>query len=409
MLDQISSPSSTNNWNLDALGNWTGTGPQTRTFNAQNQIASISGHTTPTYDNNGNMKKDETGVTYTYDAWNRMVTTSVNGETFTYDADSRRPALSFCSGEVQNSYYDVSWQDLEDDDVNGSTTTKDTYVWSQSYIDDMVARDQSVNGGTATRIYAQQDANHDVTALVNTSGTVVERFDYDPYGKVTVLSASWGNSTDQYSWAYLFQGGRYDSNAKNYNFRNRDYRPTLGVWLEEDSLYSDGMDLYQFERSGPADHVDPTGQALPGVPVGRGQRAPRRPNTPYGRPPTFMEDLGSLIPGNSHDRLGCISRCIEANDPLNLLAKGILYGLGGPIPKSLLKALGMRTVGVGGPGASGFTTIPSVGSTITRAGMRSGLRAAGRLSFVAWLAYADYMAGVDLACAAKCACNRNAY
>ena len=42
----------------------------------------------------------------------------------------------------------------------------------------------------ADRLYAQQDANYDTTALVNTSGTVVERYTYSPYGVVTVLDAS---------------------------------------------------------------------------------------------------------------------------------------------------------------------------------------------------------------------------
>ena len=161
---------------------------------------------------------------------------------------------------MTNSYYSTSWQVLEDDIVLGSTTTKDTYVWSLSYIDDIVARDQSVNGGAATRIYAQQDANHDVTALVNTGGSVLERFDYDPYGTATVLSASWGGTTDAYSWLYLFQGGRYDSSVKNYNFRTRDYRPTLGTWMESDFAgYADGPNLYQFVAGNPLKYADPLG------------------------------------------------------------------------------------------------------------------------------------------------------
>ena len=71
VLDTVTTASTTNNWNLDALGNWTGTGSQTRTFNAQNQITAVSGKTTPTYDNNGNMTKDEAGVTYTPDTAHR--------------------------------------------------------------------------------------------------------------------------------------------------------------------------------------------------------------------------------------------------------------------------------------------------------------------------------------------------
>jgi hypothetical protein len=53
-LDTVSSPSATEGWTLDALGNWTsftnGSTTQTRSFNARNEITSISGVSTPTYD-----------------------------------------------------------------------------------------------------------------------------------------------------------------------------------------------------------------------------------------------------------------------------------------------------------------------------------------------------------------------
>ena len=35
------------------------------------------------------------------------------------------------------------------------------------------------------------DANYNVTALVNMSGQVVERYAYDPYGTVTVYTPDW--------------------------------------------------------------------------------------------------------------------------------------------------------------------------------------------------------------------------
>ena len=268
----------------------------------------------PAYDNNGNMTKDEAGNTYSFDAWNRMISmdaagTSFPAETYSYDADSRRPGLNICAGAIINSYYDTSWQDVEDDaytppnGCNPASTTVSTYDWSQSYIDDVVARDQSTNGGSITRIYAQQDANHDVTALVNTNGSVAQRYVYDPYGTATVLSPTWTGRSDQYSWAYTFQGGRWDSIAGSYNFRTRDYRPALGTWIERDGVgistggplapgqmndlllfanahaayavarrlgpgaaaewwlwqYADSANLYAFVGNDPSLYVDPTG------------------------------------------------------------------------------------------------------------------------------------------------------
>ncbi|MCY2954361.1 MAG: hypothetical protein NTU53_20715, partial [Planctomycetota bacterium] len=47
---------------------------KTRTHNGQNGILTIQGSTSPTYDNNGNTTKDDTGNQYVYDAWNRIMT-----------------------------------------------------------------------------------------------------------------------------------------------------------------------------------------------------------------------------------------------------------------------------------------------------------------------------------------------
>ena len=75
-LNQLTSftrSSHTQSWTLDALGNWASftsdSTTQTRSFNLQNQLTSVSGATTPAYDNNGNTTTDETGIPYVYDAW----------------------------------------------------------------------------------------------------------------------------------------------------------------------------------------------------------------------------------------------------------------------------------------------------------------------------------------------------
>ena len=52
---------------------------QSRSHDAQNEITSISGATTPTYDANGNLTGDETRRQFVYDAWNRLVTVKDSG------------------------------------------------------------------------------------------------------------------------------------------------------------------------------------------------------------------------------------------------------------------------------------------------------------------------------------------
>jgi RHS repeat-associated protein len=219
---------------LDALGNWssvtTDGSTQTRTANQQNEITSISGQTTPGYDANGNMTTDQNGHTLIYDAWNALVQVK-NGstvlETYGYDALNRR--ITENPGTVRDLYYSMLWQVLEED-VSGGM--QDQYVWSPVYVDALVERDTPTQ-----RMYVEQDADFNVTALVDTSGNVQERYVYDPYGAVTILAANWTTrSGSSYGWIYLHQGGRFDNATGLYGFRNRDYSPTLGRWLQNDPI-----------------------------------------------------------------------------------------------------------------------------------------------------------------------------
>ncbi len=127
--------------------------------------------------------------------------------------------------------------------------------------------DTCINGTTQpdARIYTQFDANYNVTALIgynastNTWG-VVQRYVYTPYGVATVLDANWNPTTDQFTWQYMHQGGRLDPITGLYDFRNRDYSPTLGNWIEQDPMgYINGASRYQFVGSAPAAWHDPSG------------------------------------------------------------------------------------------------------------------------------------------------------
>jgi len=260
-LNSFSQGNHTESWNLDALGNWTGlttdANTQSRTFNAQNQVTSISGASTPSYDNNGNTTMDETGKYYTFDAWNRLVKV-VSGSTtavFSYDALGRRitTAVGFTTTSL---YYSSTWQVLEEDTSSGTPQVQ--YVWSPMYTDSLVERDLPL---TNQRLYVQQDANWNVTAITQ-SGSVQERYVYDPYGKPRFYDSSWNaRVSSAFSWLYLHQGGRYDVTSGLLNFRNRDYSVSLGGWIQEDALgYNSGnMDLYGYERDNPTNRMDPSG------------------------------------------------------------------------------------------------------------------------------------------------------
>jgi RHS repeat-associated protein len=212
------------------------------------------------------MTTDETGRTFTYDAWNRLI--KVNGTTrYAYDALGRR--IKEGSTEL---YYSKDWQVLEE--RNSSNAPVARYIWSPVYVDAMVLRDRDTNGDGSLdeRLFAIYDANYNVTALVqiNFSASVVERYLYDPYGRFDVKDASWGNrASSSYAWVYLHQGGRWDATEAMYSFRARDYSPTLMRWGSVDPIGFAAGDVnwYRAEANDPTVCLDPTGELPILIPI----------------------------------------------------------------------------------------------------------------------------------------------
>ena len=249
----VGSATYSENWSLDALGNWssvtTNGNNQTETANAQNEITSISGQATPAYDANGNMTTDQKGNTLVYDAWNRLVaykSGSTTLESYQYDGLGRMIVQN--AGTAVDLYYSAAGQVLEERQGNVPTLQ---YVWSPVYVNAMVLRDQlNSNGSLQQRLYVEQDANWNVTALVSTSGTVVERYVYDPYGTTTVLTGTWGSrSGSSYGWVYQFQGGRYDSVSGLYKFgRGITVGRWVGGWRRTRWVSGRGMAIFTGQR-----------------------------------------------------------------------------------------------------------------------------------------------------------------
>jgi RHS repeat-associated protein len=275
--DTVANPSQTQSWSYDALGNWTsvttnGTA-QTRNANQQNQYTALSGQTTPGYDHDGNTTTDQNGNTLVYDAWNRLVQVKSGGtqlEAYTYDALGRRVTLN--PGTLTSLYYSSAWQVLEE---QAGGVTQAQYVWSPVYVDALVERDRG-----SERLYVQQDANWNVTAIVNGAGAVVERYTYDPFGAVTVYDSGYtvrpGGSI--YSWVYLYQGRCLDNASGNYDFRERDVNSTLGRPIQPDPLgLVPDTNYYRWEGNDPPRYYDPLGLELP-----HGNTYPGEPGWYYG-------------------------------------------------------------------------------------------------------------------------------
>ena len=306
VLDTVTTASHTLNWSLDQLGNWvsntTDGGPvQTRTHTAANEINGISGSwIVPGYDTAGNMtsgpqpgSESSNQLNLVYDAWNRVVAvtkttgsgtgaTTTSVATYVYNGLNqriRKVDQTKSPNVTTDYYYNEAWQVLEEQQTmgTGSTTTYAQYVWDPRYIDAPVCRFRDANAnpsdGLEETLYYTNDANFNVTALVNTNGHVVERYQYDAYGQVTFLvgaydlsgtatSNDWGagGSASIADNQILFGGYRYEPESGLYHVRNRFYHPSLGRWISRDqAIYIADINLYCYVHANTSGSTDPTG------------------------------------------------------------------------------------------------------------------------------------------------------
>jgi YD repeat-containing protein len=262
----VGTPSRSQSWSPDALGNFTSVttdgSTQTRTHNQQNEITGISGAGAVTNDANGNTTADGSGNTFVYDAWNHLVAVD-NGSTtlaaYGYDALGRR--ITETHGSTTTDLYLSSANQVLEERVGGVVQARN--VWSPVYVNALDLRDQSSqhDGVLDQRLYAQQDANWNVTAFTDSSGNVVERYVDDAFGMVTVLNPDGTlRGTSAITVPYMWQGMRYDDSVNLYHTFTRDVSPMLMRPLQVDfaGLWPDN-DPYRWEGNGPADRLDPSG------------------------------------------------------------------------------------------------------------------------------------------------------
>jgi RHS repeat-associated protein len=279
-------------WGLDETGNWsnfrednTGAGSwtlnQSRTSNTVNEITDITetvgaSWVTPVYSRAGNMTtmpqpaSPASSYTATYDAWNRLVKIADGANTvseYQYDGAKRRVVQkSYVSGtlnETRHLYYTEpgKWQVVEER-VGTSSSANRQFVWGLRYIDDLILRDRDTdgNGTLDERLYSLQDANWNVTGLVNTSGVIQQRFVYTAYGLPVFLSSSFTSGSNTAAWEVLYAGYRFETATSLMHVRHRVLNPALGGWVQRDPVgYADGESLYMYVRGSALTATDKSG------------------------------------------------------------------------------------------------------------------------------------------------------
>ena len=279
---------------------------QERDNNKANEIIGIDETTgpewvTPEWDARGNMiygprpgneATEAEALLVVYDAWNRPVEfwkdTDESGDLddpgdtqileCRYDGAGRRIQKTVKGDpDVTFDYY-YSGRQVVEIRKDGSEHPYKQYVWGLRYVHSPVCRwyDENADGEGVVQHYYCNDANFNVTALVDTGGNVVERYAYSPYGKVSFFDGNWQpRQSSAYANDILFTGHRLDTETGLYYGGWRYYHPTLGCWIGRETEYRDGLSLYEYVGSNPLVRIDPTGMFwdTPGQAIDKARRA----------------------------------------------------------------------------------------------------------------------------------------
>ena len=122
------------------------------------------------------------------------------------------------------------------------------------------------DASTSEDYYYLHDHLHSPVALLDLDGEVIERYEYDAYGKPTYWEGDYSYTIEATGIGnpYYFTGRRIDFVGVSafmiqYN-RGRFLDYYTGCWLNEDPIgYQDGPNLYTYVHSNPVNKMDPQG------------------------------------------------------------------------------------------------------------------------------------------------------
>lgn len=242
------------------------------------------------YDAIGNRTSSHISATYTYDTSNRLL--EDEKYIYTYDANGNMTSRQNKSTlEIERSDYDSENQLIKYTASDGSYVDYKydglgrriaklfnglkTDICSRVFIYDIenILEERSGDGATILARYTHgpgideplimeraglsyfyhADALGSITALTDSTGTIVKTYTYDSFGRIV-------NETGTIENFYTYTARERDSESNLYYYRARYYSPSIGRFLQEDPVeLAGGINLYNYVGNNPVNFTDPTG------------------------------------------------------------------------------------------------------------------------------------------------------
>jgi RHS repeat-associated protein len=188
-------------------------------------------------------------TSYDYDAFgNLRGVTLPTGTAITYiiDGQNRRVGKKVNGAVVEEWLYQPARQAVAWLNADGSLRAQ--FVYGSHHQPEFM-----IKAGTIYRLVADQTGS--IRLVVDSSGNVVERMDFDEFGNVLQDTAP---GTQRFGFA----GGLLDPDTGLTRFGWRDYAPDVGRWTAKDPLLFESGDenLFAYVHSDPINFIDPSGR-----------------------------------------------------------------------------------------------------------------------------------------------------
>ena len=242
-------------WDLSLVGDWDefteNASAQTRTHGPTHEILTAASQSIQ-HDVKGNQTAipavlratGSTSLVMKWDFDNHLASADIDNDStddifYEFDALGRRVARD---DGTNDTIFVQSGQQTVADYPSGTAATSPTYTYLYaSYIDEPIVR---VDGSTLE--YYHRTQQYSITAVTNSSGTVVERYAYDAYGNLSIFDGSGtARTTTAIDNRYTYTGREYDEDLGLYHYRARMYNAVAGRFCSRDPIgYIDGIHLY---------------------------------------------------------------------------------------------------------------------------------------------------------------------
>ncbi|NJA05139.1 PASTA domain-containing protein [Methylococcaceae bacterium WWC4] len=256
-------------------------------YDAQDRLLSY-GNANYAYTDNGELKTKTVGgqVTgYSYDVLSNLrKVTLPSGSVIDYlvDGQNRRIGKKLSGNLVQGFLWQDQLKPIAELDASGNIVSRFVYANRQNVPDYMI------KGGVTYRIVT--DHLGSPRLVVKTAdGTVMQRMEYDEFGKVT-------SDSNPGFQPFGFAGGLYDRDTGLVRFGARDFDAVTGRWVSKDPIMfrGDDVDLYSYVFGNPTNIIDPNGKCPSLTDIWNAIRGARKINDAVNKGEDAAKEINSV-------------------------------------------------------------------------------------------------------------------